>query len=150
MSDQVVASIIAGEAGEAGGGAGLLENVAGSFAAEGLAARLRLEDDPELAEAFAALDEGETERGLDALIQAIAASDEDRREDLRRAVVGVLDDLVSSIRWRASRAASSPPRCTRGQSQLADRRDGRRRRSGSTSSKLGQPHAEQPHRLGGA
>ena len=71
----------------------LLENIAGSFAAEGLAARLRLEEDPDLAEAFAALDRGETERGLDALIGAIAASDENRREDLRRAVVGVLDDL---------------------------------------------------------
>jgi len=72
----------------------VLANVAGSFAADGLAARLRLEADPEPAEAFAALDRGETQRGLDALIAAIAASDdEDRREDLRRAVVGVLDDL---------------------------------------------------------
>jgi putative thioredoxin len=72
----------------------VLANVAGSFAADGLAARLRLEADPELAEAFAALDGGETQRGLDALIAAIAASpDENRREDLRRAVVGVLDDL---------------------------------------------------------
>jgi putative thioredoxin len=70
----------------------LLGNVAGSFAADGLAARIRLESDPELAGAFAALDDGETERGLDALITAIAA-DGDRRDDLRRAVVGVLDDL---------------------------------------------------------
>jgi putative thioredoxin len=66
----------------------------GSYAAEGLAARIRLEDDPELAEAFAALDAGEQERGLDALIAAIAASaDADRRDELRRAVVGVLDEL---------------------------------------------------------
>ena len=36
----------------------LLGNVAGSFAADGLAARLRLADDVELAPAFAALDEG--------------------------------------------------------------------------------------------
>jgi putative thioredoxin len=72
----------------------VLANVAGSFAADGLAARLRLEADPDLAEAFAALDRGETQRGLDALISAIAATDdEDRREALRRAVVGVLDDL---------------------------------------------------------
>jgi putative thioredoxin len=72
----------------------VLGNVAGSFAAEGLAARLRLEEDPDLAEAFAALDRGETQRGLDALIGAIAGTaDEDRREALRRAVVGVLDDL---------------------------------------------------------
>ena len=70
----------------------LLDNVAGSFAADGLAARIRLEADPELAGAFAALDAGETERGLDELIAAIA-DDGDRRDDLRRAVVGVLDDL---------------------------------------------------------
>ena len=71
----------------------VLGNVAGSFAADGLAARIRLEQDPELADAFAALDSGETERGLDALIAAIAANGDDRREDLRRAVVGVLDGL---------------------------------------------------------
>ena len=58
-----------------------------------MAARLRLEDDEELREAFAALDAGEHERGLDALIAAIAASEDGRREDLRRAVVGVLDEL---------------------------------------------------------
>jgi putative thioredoxin len=71
----------------------LLGNVASSFAADGLAARIRLEQDPELAEAFAALDAGDTERGLDALIGAISATNGDRRDDLRRAVVGVLDDL---------------------------------------------------------
>jgi putative thioredoxin len=73
----------------------LLDNVTGSFAADGLAARIRLGSDPELTTAFAALDAGELERGLDALIAAIGASDgdEERREDLRRAVVGVLDDL---------------------------------------------------------
>jgi putative thioredoxin len=71
----------------------LLANVAGSFAVDGLAARLRLEEDPALAEAFAALDAGETERGLDLLIEAIAAADPDKREDLRKAVVGVLDEL---------------------------------------------------------
>jgi putative thioredoxin len=64
------------------------------FAAEGLASRLRLEDDPAVAEAFALLDSGEQEAGLDALIAAIAATeDADRRDDLRRAVVGVLDQL---------------------------------------------------------
>jgi putative thioredoxin len=71
----------------------LLGRVAGSFAADGLAARIRLEQDPVLREAFEALDAGETERGLDALIAAIAADGDDRREDLRRAVVGVLDTL---------------------------------------------------------
>jgi putative thioredoxin len=71
----------------------LLSNVAGSFAAEGLAARLRLEEDPALREAFAALDAGDTERGLDLLIEALEAADPDRREDLRKAIVGVLDEL---------------------------------------------------------
>jgi putative thioredoxin len=72
----------------------VLGSVAGSFAADGLAARIRLEDDPHVAEAFAALDRGDTEAGIDGLIAAIAATDDpDRRDELRRAVVGVLDDL---------------------------------------------------------
>jgi putative thioredoxin len=71
-----------------------LATVAGSFAADGLAARIRLEDDPDVAAAFAALDRGDTGTGLDGLIAAIAATDDsERRDDLRRAVVGVLDDL---------------------------------------------------------
>jgi len=80
--------------GESEAALALLGNTAGSYSAEGLAARIRLEDDPELADAFAALDAGEQQRGLDALIAAIAASeDQDRKDDLRRAVVGVLDEL---------------------------------------------------------
>jgi putative thioredoxin len=72
----------------------VLGSVAGSFAADGLAARIRLEDDPDVAEAFAALDRGDTEAGIDGLIAAIAATeDPDRRDELRRAVVGVLDEL---------------------------------------------------------
>jgi putative thioredoxin len=82
------------ERGESDAALALLGNVTGSFAADGLAARIRLEDDPDVAAAFAALDAGELQRGLDGLIEAIAAShDADRRDDLRRAVVGVLDDL---------------------------------------------------------
>jgi putative thioredoxin len=72
----------------------ILAEFPGSFAAQGLAARLRLEEDEGLRDAFAALDAGEQQRGLDALIGAISASeDATRREDLRRAVVGVLDEL---------------------------------------------------------
>ena len=72
----------------------ILAEFPGSFAAQGLAARLRLEEDETLKDAFAALDAGEQQRGLDALIGAIAASeDATRREELRRAVVGVLDEL---------------------------------------------------------
>jgi putative thioredoxin len=75
----------------------LLEGVAGNFAAEGLAARMRLEDDPELgpkvADALAALDAGETERGLDALLEALPGAEGEAREDVRRVIVGVLDEL---------------------------------------------------------
>jgi putative thioredoxin len=82
------------ERGERDEALGLLESVTGSFAADGLAARMRLEDDPDVASAFAALDRGEVETALDGLIGAIAAApDPDRRDALRRAVVGVLDEL---------------------------------------------------------
>jgi putative thioredoxin len=85
---------ILGERGDRDGALELLASVPGSFAADGLAARMRLEQDDDLREAFAALDDGELERGLDILIHATAATDDaTRREDLRRAVVGVLDEL---------------------------------------------------------
>jgi putative thioredoxin len=72
----------------------LLAQVAGSFAADGLAARLRLEDDEALRGAFAQLDDGDVQSGLDALIGAIPeTTDTERRDDLRRSVVGVLDEL---------------------------------------------------------
>jgi putative thioredoxin len=85
---------ILAERGERDEALSLLANVPGSFAADGLAARLRLEEaQPELREAFAAIDAGDAERGLDMLIEAIAAAEDGHREDLRRAVVGVLDEL---------------------------------------------------------
>jgi putative thioredoxin len=74
----------------------LVDGIAGNFGAEGLAARIRLERDPDvdpaIREAFTALDAGDLERGLDALVEAIPSAD-GRTEDLRRAVVGVLDEL---------------------------------------------------------
>ncbi len=76
------------------------------FAAEGLLARLRLEDaDPALADSFALLDAGELQAGLDGLIAAIAAAEPgEHRDELRRAVVGVLDGLgVEHEVARASR-----------------------------------------------
>jgi putative thioredoxin len=85
---------ILAERGEREDALAILAEFPGSFAAEGLAARLRLEQDEDLRAAFAALDAGEQQRGLDALIAGIADStDSERREDLRRAVVGVLDEL---------------------------------------------------------
>ncbi|HVE68206.1 MAG TPA: tetratricopeptide repeat protein, partial [Solirubrobacteraceae bacterium] len=74
----------------------LLDGVAGDFAGEGLAARLALEADPELGPAlepaFEALDAGDIERGLDLLLGAMPTAGE-RRDDLRRVVVGILDEL---------------------------------------------------------
>jgi len=72
----------------------VLGNVAGSFAASGLAARLRLESltEPDLRPAFAALDDGRTEEGLDGLLAALPAAD-GHRDDLRQVVIGVLDEL---------------------------------------------------------
>jgi putative thioredoxin len=85
---------ILAERGERDDALAILREFPGSFASEGLAARLRLEDDEDLREAFEALDAGDVQRGLDTLIAAIGASgDPERREELRRAVVGVLDEL---------------------------------------------------------
>ena len=88
-----LARILAGR-GERGEALELLESVPASFATDGLAARLRLEADPELLGAFAAVDGGEFQEGLDRLIGAIPSTDDsERRDDLRRSVVGVLDEL---------------------------------------------------------
>ena len=79
----------------------VLARVPGSFAADGLAARIGLERAasssaqpavPDLTEAFAALDTGEHERALDMLLAAIPNAD-GSRDDVRRVVVGVLDEL---------------------------------------------------------
>jgi putative thioredoxin len=72
----------------------VLGNVNGSFAAEGLAARIRLERTgmPDLSTAFAALDAGDNEQALDVLIGAIAPA-RNSRDEIRRVVVGILDEL---------------------------------------------------------
>jgi putative thioredoxin len=72
----------------------VLGNVAGSFAADGLASRIRLEsaDDIDVADALRALDDGDTERAVDLLIGALPSSD-GYKDDVRRLVVGILDDL---------------------------------------------------------
>ena len=73
---------------------GLVENVAGSFRADGLAARMRLEDQDavDLDEAFRALDADDHERALELLIGAIPSAD-GHKDDVRRVVVAVLDRL---------------------------------------------------------
>jgi putative thioredoxin len=72
----------------------LLDSAAGDFAAEGLAARIRLEKagEPDLTEAFAALDRGDRQAALDDLLAAFPSAD-GASDDLRRVVVGVLDEL---------------------------------------------------------
>jgi putative thioredoxin len=79
--------------GDRDGAIEILDNVPGSFGAEGLAVQLRLADDPELKPAFDALDAGDTEKGLELLIEAIANGDAERKDELRKVVVGVLDEL---------------------------------------------------------
>jgi putative thioredoxin len=72
----------------------ILGNVRGSFATEGLAARIKLERTAalDLSGAFAALDAGDNEQALDALIEAIAPA-RGSRDEIRRVVIGILDEL---------------------------------------------------------
>ena len=87
--------------GEDGEALRLLAAVPGSFAADGLASRIKLEqvvagkDDPQaqnLGGAFSALDRGDHERAIDLLLEAISQAD-GARDDIRRVTVGVLDEL---------------------------------------------------------
>ncbi len=80
--------------GEADEALELLGRVPADFAAAGLAARIGLERSgmPDLADAFAALDEGDHERALDLLLAALPDAD-GAKEDVRKVVVGVLDEL---------------------------------------------------------
>src|SRR4051812_41112869 len=89
---------------------GLVEGIEGDFAAEGLIARIRLEDhDPAYAQAFKLLDDGSREQALDALIAAIPTAD-GFKDDVRRAVVGILatyeqgDSTARSYRLKLSSA----------------------------------------------
>jgi putative thioredoxin len=72
----------------------LVRRIAGSFAADGLAARIALEErgDPDLSAAWSALDAGDRAAALDALLEALASAD-GAKDDVRRVVVGVLDEL---------------------------------------------------------
>ncbi|HSS03674.1 MAG TPA: thioredoxin [Solirubrobacterales bacterium] len=65
----------------------------GDFAAEGIAARVRLAKEGFGAEAFAALDRGDREAALDALLEQIREASDGSSEDLRRTIVGILNEL---------------------------------------------------------
>jgi putative thioredoxin len=72
----------------------VLGNVAGSFAADALASRIRLEqsDAVDVDEALRALDEGDVERAVDLLLAALPSAD-GSKDDVRKLVVGILDQL---------------------------------------------------------
>jgi putative thioredoxin len=72
----------------------LLERAPGDFGGIGLKARIELEQAgaPDLADAFAALDAADHERALDLLIAALPSAD-GAKDDVRKVVVGVLDQL---------------------------------------------------------
>ncbi len=92
--------------GDADGALALVKDVPGSFAADGLAARIELERrEPalDLGDAFVALDAGDQEKALDHLIGALPSAD-GAKDDIRRVVVGILDELgVESQLARDSR-----------------------------------------------
>ena len=69
----------------------LLEGTPGDFVADGLAARARLSDDPELAPAFEAWDAGDPATALELLQAALA--DPERRDLVRRVMVAIFNDL---------------------------------------------------------
>ena len=72
----------------------VLSAVPGSFAADGLLARIMLEEggQPNLSDAFTALDQGDHKRALDLLLGSLATAD-GARDDVRRVIVGVLEEL---------------------------------------------------------
>jgi putative thioredoxin len=81
--------------GDAEGALAVLREVPGSFAADGLAARIDLErrgPGDDLRDAFAALDADDPEHALDLLIGALPQAD-GAKDDIRRVVVGILDEL---------------------------------------------------------
>lgn len=64
----------------------------GDFGAEGIAARIGLAKKGVATEAFATLDRGHREAALDALLAEIEKADGEDREQLRRAIVGILSE----------------------------------------------------------
>jgi putative thioredoxin len=93
QAKRALARILLGR-GEAAQALELLEPAGGDFLAEGLAARARLSADEELQPAFEAWDEGDQARALELLQDAlIADGNPDRRDLLRRVLVGIFTDL---------------------------------------------------------
>jgi putative thioredoxin len=70
-----------------------VEGHKGDFAAEGIVARVRLAKAGIGGDAFEALDRGQRDAALDALLEEIGEADEETREELRRAIVGILSEF---------------------------------------------------------
>jgi putative thioredoxin len=81
-------------AGDSAGALELVANAPGNFRADGLAARIELEraSSDAVADAFATLDDGELEEGLDKLLALLSAKGADA-ERVRRVIVAILDEL---------------------------------------------------------
>ena len=88
--------------GETDAALALLDRFPGDFLAAGLAARARLEAassngagraDDSLAAALAAADEGDNEAALEGLQEALGAADDERRDLIRQAMVGIFTEL---------------------------------------------------------
>jgi putative thioredoxin len=69
-----------------------VESHEGDFAAAGIAARVRLTQAGIATNAFEALDRGERDVALDALLSDLGAAGNANREDFRRAIVGILSE----------------------------------------------------------
>jgi putative thioredoxin len=75
----------------------LLEPFEFDFAGAGLAARARLQrESDDLDAAFEAWDRGDHSEALEALQQALAEAESDRRDAIRQAMVGIFDELGPS------------------------------------------------------
>ena len=122
--------------GDSEGALELVAKAPGNFRADGLAARIELErsPSPEIEQAFATLDDGELEDGLDELVALLAAKN-NNSERIRRVIVAILDELGVEHPLRARPAARWPPRCTErrsaGAPPLRPRRRGVLARSGA-------------------
>ncbi len=85
--------------GEAQAALDAVQNVSGDFAADGLAARAKLilsdagDQIPELREGLEALADGDHARALGLLETSLSASDDEPRELIRQAMVGVFTEL---------------------------------------------------------
>lgn len=81
-----------------------VEGHEGDFGAEGIVARIGLVKDGVATEAFEAHDRGERATALDALLGEFTDADEETRERLRRATVGILSEFDSgdpeAVRYR--------------------------------------------------